>query len=57
MTSIAAGRIGDLLGRRMTLFSGACVFVIGGAAQTFATGYPMMVLGRITSGAGVGLLS
>jgi len=56
-TSIAAGRIGDIFGRRMTLFTGACIFVIGGAMQTFAIGYSMLVVGRVISGAGVGLLS
>ncbi|KZS93142.1 general substrate transporter [Sistotremastrum niveocremeum HHB9708] len=57
VTSLAAGRIGDILGRRKTLFTGAVVFVAGGALQTFTNGYPMMCLGRIISGAGVGLLS
>ena len=41
----------------MTLFWGATVFVIGGAIQTGTTGYVVMVLGRVVSGFGVGLLS
>lgn len=57
VTSIAAGRVADIIGRRMTLFWGAAVFTIGGAIQTGTTGYVMMVLGRIISGFGVGLLS
>ncbi|KIJ26124.1 hypothetical protein M422DRAFT_272817 [Sphaerobolus stellatus SS14] len=57
ITSIAAGRIADIIGRRMTLFWGATIFVAGGAIQTGTTGYLMMVIGRITSGFGVGLLS
>ena len=56
-TSVAAGRIGDVMGRKGTLFTGAVVFTIGGAVQTFALGYWSMVLGRIVSGFGVGLLS
>jgi len=56
-TSIAAGRIGDIIGRKGTLFIGALVFTVGGAVQTFTTGFGVMVLGRIISGAGVGLLS
>ncbi|KAG8936619.1 hypothetical protein FRC02_000612 [Tulasnella sp. 418] len=56
-TSIAAGRIGDIFGRRMTLLTGASIFVIGGAIQTMSVGFYSMVLGRIVSGAGVGLLS
>ncbi|KAH8120441.1 general substrate transporter, partial [Phellopilus nigrolimitatus] len=57
LTSIAAGRIGDIIGRRITLFCGAVLFVVGGAVQTFTTGYEVMVLGRVLSGFGVGLLS
>jgi len=56
-TSIAAGRVGDIIGRRLTLFWGASIFVVGGAIQSFTPGYGVMVLGRIVSGAGVGLLS
>ncbi|KAJ3735888.1 hypothetical protein DFJ43DRAFT_1150655 [Lentinula guzmanii] len=47
----------DIIGRKGTLFIGALVFTIGGAIQTFTTGFSVMVLGRIISGAGVGLLS
>jgi hypothetical protein len=57
ISSLSVGRIGDLLGRRKTIFYGAVVFVIGGACQTFATGMPMMMLGRIIAGLGVGALS
>ncbi|KAI0660375.1 general substrate transporter [Cubamyces menziesii] len=57
VTSVAAGRVGDTLGRRGTLFSGAVVFAIGGAIQTFTPGFWVMVVGRIISGLGVGLLS
>jgi len=45
------------MGRKGTLFTGAVVFTIGGAVQTFTLGYWTMVLGRIVSGFGVGLLS
>ncbi|KAF8328155.1 general substrate transporter [Cantharellus anzutake] len=57
ITSVLAGRLGDILGRRRTLFFGASVFVLGGAIQSGATSYGIMVLGRLVSGAGVGLLS
>lgn len=57
VTSILAGRVGDIIGRRMTLFTGAVLFAIGGAVQTFTNGYGMMVAGRVVSGFGVGLLS
>lgn len=57
VTSLAAGRIGDIIGRRGTLFSGAVVFAIGGAIQTLTPGFWIMVVGRIIAGFGVGLLS
>ncbi|KAG6832311.1 hypothetical protein H0H92_003544 [Tricholoma furcatifolium] len=57
VTSIAAGRVGDSIGRRGTLFIGAVVFTIGGAIQTFTTGFWIMIIGRLVSGFGVGLLS
>ena len=57
MTSLLAGRVGDIIGRRMTLFTGAVLFAIGGAMQTFTNGYEMMLVGRVVSGFGVGLLS
>lgn len=56
-TSIAAGRVGDIIGRKGTLFTGAIVFTIGGAVQTFTTGFYVMIVGRVISGCGVGLLS
>ncbi|KAF8912971.1 hypothetical protein CPB84DRAFT_1811952 [Gymnopilus junonius] len=57
ITSVAAGRVGDAIGRKGTLFVGAVVFTMGGAIQTFTVGFWSMVFGRITSGFGVGLLS
>jgi MFS family permease len=56
-TTIAAGRVGDIIGRKGTLFIGAIVFTIGGAIQTFTNGFIVMIIGRIVSGFGVGLLS
>lgn len=57
ITSVAAGRVGDTLGRRGTLFVGACVFAVGGAIQTLTPGFWIMVVGRVVAGFGVGLLS
>jgi MFS family permease len=57
VTSLAAGRIGDSFGRKGTLFVGAVVFTIGGIIQTFTSGIAVMLVGRIISGFGVGLLS
>lgn len=57
IASLTVGRMGDLLGRRKTIMYGAMVFIVGGAFQTFATGMPMMMVGRIVAGLGVGALS
>ncbi|KDE04733.1 hypothetical protein MVLG_04872 [Microbotryum lychnidis-dioicae p1A1 Lamole] len=57
ITSLLAGRVGDIFGRRLTLLAGALIFTTGGAFQSFATGFKVMVFGRILSGFGVGFLS
>jgi sugar porter (SP) family MFS transporter len=57
IASLVVGRIGDVIGRRKTILYGAIVFFIGGMFQTFANGMPMMMLGRIIAGLGVGALS
>lgn len=57
VSSLLVGRVGDLIGRRKTIFYGSIVFFIGGAFQTFATGLPMMMVGRVIAGLGVGALS
>ncbi|KAL0565185.1 hypothetical protein V5O48_016847 [Marasmius crinis-equi] len=57
VTAVAAGRVGDIIGRKGTLFCGAVVFTAGGAVQTFTNGFAVMIVGRVISGFGVGLLS
>ena len=57
VTSLAAGRFGDMVGRKGTLFTGAVIFTVGGGIQTFSSGFYSMIIGRIVSGFGVGLLS
>ncbi|ORY28027.1 putative receptor [Naematelia encephala] len=57
ITSLLAAPLADNYGRRMTLRAGAFVFTVGGAIQTFCTSYMTMVIGRIISGFGVGMLS
>lgn len=57
VTSLLAAPLADTYGRRMTLRAGAMVFTVGGAIQTLCSGYGMMLVGRITSGFGVGMLS
>lgn len=57
ISSLGVGRIGDIIGRRRTILYGSMIFLVGGALQTSANGMPMMMLGRITAGLGVGALS
>lgn len=57
ISSLVVGKVGDIIGRRKTILYGSCIFFVGGALQTFATGMPMMLLGRIIAGVGVGMLS
>ncbi|KAI1323811.1 sugar transporter-domain-containing protein [Xylariaceae sp. FL0255] len=57
ISSLAVGKIGDLIGRRKTILYGSIIFFVGGALQTFAANMPMMMLGRIIAGLGVGSLS
>ncbi|KAJ9198505.1 hypothetical protein DTO166G4_3420 [Paecilomyces variotii] len=57
ISSILVGRIGDVIGRRRTILYGSIIFFIGGAFQSFANGLPMMMVGRIIAGLGVGALS
>lgn len=57
ISSLLVGRIGDVLGRRRTILYGSLIFIVGGALQAFATGMPMMLLGRVIAGLGVGTLS
>ncbi|KAJ5959060.1 Mitochondrial substrate/solute carrier [Penicillium vulpinum] len=57
VSSLLVGRVGDMIGRRRTILYGSIVFFIGGAFQAFATGIPMMTVGRVIAGLGVGALS
>ncbi|KAL2015972.1 hypothetical protein VTK56DRAFT_4485 [Thermocarpiscus australiensis] len=57
ISSLTVGRIGDIIGRRKTIFYGSCIFFVGGALQTFARNMTMMMVGRVLAGLGVGMLS
>ncbi|KAK5660910.1 hypothetical protein OQA88_12283 [Cercophora sp. LCS_1] len=57
ISSLMVGRVGDIIGRRKTILYGSIIFFIGGALQTFALNMPMMMMGRIVAGLGVGMLS
>ncbi|KAI8955889.1 sugar transporter-domain-containing protein [Xylaria longipes] len=57
ISSLIVGRVGDIIGRRKTILYGSMIFFVGGALQSFSTNMPMMMLGRIVAGLGVGSLS
>ncbi|KAI5800318.1 general substrate transporter, partial [Peziza echinospora] len=56
-SSLIVGRVGDILGRKKSIFWGALIFIIGGGLQTLATGMGTMIFGRVIAGVGVGILS
>lgn len=57
ISSLMVGRIADMIGRRRTILYGSMVFFVGGMCQSLANGMPMMLIGRIVAGLGVGVLS
>lgn len=57
VSSLMVGRLGEKWGRRRTIKYGSLIFVFGGAIQTFASRMSDLIIGRIVSGLGVGLLS
>ncbi|KAH6655567.1 sugar transport protein [Truncatella angustata] len=52
-----AGISGDKLGRKMTIFLGALLFLVGGAVQTAAQTLNYLYAGRAFAGLGVGFLT
>ncbi|KAL2187909.1 general substrate transporter [Thermothelomyces heterothallicus CBS 203.75] len=54
--AMAAGPMGDKLGRRWTILCGALVFCLGGALQTGAQTLSYLYAGRSIAGLGVGVL-
>jgi MFS family permease len=57
VTSLLAGRLADIKGRRWVIAVGSLVFTGGGLLQAGATNLWVLGLGRIISGLGVGFLS
>ena len=57
ISSLVVGRVGDIIGRRRTIFYGSVIFVFGGALQAWANGMTALIIGRVVAGIGVGCLS
>ncbi|GMG51677.1 unnamed protein product [Ambrosiozyma monospora] len=55
--SIIAGDLADWLGRRPVIISGCFIFMIGCICQTASTGVPLLAVGRVIAGVGVGFVS
>ncbi|KAH8154043.1 uncharacterized protein LAJ45_01810 [Morchella importuna] len=55
--ALTASPVGDMLGRRMGLIAACGVFSVGVAFQVASTAIPLMVVGRLLAGFGVGLVS
>jgi len=47
-----AGPVGDWLGRRLTIMSGAIIFIVGGGLQTGARNLGYLYAGRCIAGFG-----
>jgi len=56
-SSLMVGTIGDIIGRRRTIRYGAFTFVFGGLLQTISNTISVLIIGRLITGVGVGLLS
>ncbi|GLT29021.1 hypothetical protein SLA2020_039150 [Shorea laevis] len=52
--SLAAGKTSDLVGRRYTIVLAAATFLIGALLMGLAPSFPVLLLGRIIAGIGVG---
>jgi MFS family permease len=57
VSSYPASWVMDQFGRRLTIFSGAVTFIVGGVLQTAAINMAMLMIGRLVSGFGIGFLS
>jgi sugar porter (SP) family MFS transporter len=55
--SLSCVWIGDYLGRKRTIFLGACISFVGQVLEVSAQSLIQFTIGRVTLGAGVGLLS
>jgi MFS family permease len=53
--AIACIWIGDILGRRKTIFLGSSIMVVGATLQCTSFGLPQFIIGRIVTGMGNGL--
>lgn len=55
--AINQGWIADKISRKYSIVVAVFVFAIGSVLQTAAVDYPMLVVGRLIGGVGIGMLS
>lgn len=55
--SLIAGTLADMIGRRTTIITGCGVFMVGVILQMASQGLPLLVVGRLIAGFGVGFVS
>ncbi|MDF2940043.1 MAG: sugar transporter [Gammaproteobacteria bacterium] len=55
--TLVTGPLSDWLGRRFMLLSSSIIFLIGVFSVAFAHSYTVLLLGRITQGIGVGIIT
>src|SRR5271170_7527436 len=53
--SLAGGYVADHFGRKRALFAAAALFVVGAAIEAVAPDVPILVVGRLVAGFGVGV--
>jgi SP family galactose:H+ symporter-like MFS transporter len=56
-SSLAAGKIADIFGRKIALGISAVLFVLGAVLSTIAPNFGFLIAGRFVSGLGVGVIS
>lgn len=55
--ALAGGNIADWIGRRFSIMIACVIFSIGVILQVASTAIPLLVVGRVVAGFGVGLVS
>ncbi|KAL6220546.1 hypothetical protein ACLB2K_008302 [Fragaria x ananassa] len=54
--SLAAGRTSDYIGRRYTILLSSIIFLVGAVLMGYGPNYAVLMIGRCTSGIGVGFV-
>ncbi|KMZ62466.1 putative Sugar transporter [Zostera marina] len=52
--SLAAGRASDVIGRKWTMGLAAIIFQVGAIIMVFAPSFPVLMIGRLITGIGIG---